>query len=236
MSFSWDQGEKMDKNMNAIQEMRIARTIKALEANHIHAEYLGDKTAVTPRLQELMAPLSTCSVGGSQTLFECGVIDFLRSGDFTFYDRYAQGLGKEEIRKIYLAAFDVDYYLASANAVTEHGELYCVDNNSNRVAAMLYGPRKVILIVSTDKIVPDLAAAVCRVKTAAAPANAIRLERGTFCTKNGHCMNPTCDPRNLMALGAGACQNTVCSNAVVFGNQREDGRMIVLFVGQSIGY
>jgi hypothetical protein len=226
----------MDANTSQVLDLRIESTIKALEKNHMRGEYLPKKEDVVPRLKELIAPGASCAVGGSQSLSECGVLELLRNGAYTFYDRYAPGLDQTGVRKVFLQSFDADVYLASANAVTEHGELYCVDNTGNRVAAMLYGPKQVILIVSTDKIVPDLAAAVVRVKRLAGPANAIRLKRNTFCTSAGHCMRDVCDDHHLMALPAGACPETVCSDAVVFSNQRTDGRIRVLFVGQSIGY
>lgn len=226
----------MDANVKRIEELRVETAIRALEKNHMRAEYLPDGDSVIIRLKHMIPAGSSCAVGGSRSLFECGVIDFLRSGSYTFFDRYAPNLDQEGVRKIYLESFGADYYLASANAVTEHGELYCVDNTGNRIAAMLYGPRNVILVVSTDKIVQDLASAVVRVKRLVAPANAVRLGRDTFCSKAGRCMQPSCDPHHIMALAAGACEKTVCSDAVVLSNQRIDGRITVLFVGQSLGY
>lgn len=160
----------------------------------------------------------------------------LRSGDYRFFDRYEPGLSAKQVRKVFLDSFTADTYLTSANAVTEHGELYCVDGTSNRVAAMLYGPEKVVVIVGWEKIVPDLAAAVVRVKTVAAPANAVRLDCDTYCVKNGRCMSPVCDGRNIMALPAGACENSICCNSVVLSRQRQKGRITVLIVGEETGY
>lgn len=152
------------------------------------------------------------------------------------YDRYDKSLGKEGVDEVFLKSFTADAYLASANALTEHGEVYCVDGRSNRTAAMLYGPKQVILIVSWDKIVPDLVSAILRVKDIAAPANATRLKTGTYCTGKGKCMQAQCDDRHLMALPAGACEHTICSNYVVFSQQQVEGRMKVLIVGESLGY
>lgn len=226
----------MDANAKKLQEMRVALTVKALKANNMEAVYLPTKTEVIPMVRSLMAKGSSCAVGGSTSLFECDIFSLLRNGDYKFYDRYEKGLAKEQIREIYLASFDVDTYLSSANAITEHGELYNVDNTGNRVSALSYGPRQVIVIAGANKIVPDLASAVVRVKEYAAPGNAIRLDRETFCLHHGRCLNPVCDSRSLMAVPAGSCQETLCSTTLILSRQREKGRIKVLIVGEPLGY
>ncbi len=226
----------MDANRRKIRDLSIARTMSALEKNNIGADFLPSVSDIVPKLKTMLHPGETVAVGGSMTLFESGAIDLLRSGDYRFLDRYEPGLSAKQVRKVFLDSFTADTYLTSANAVTEHGELYCVDGTSNRVAAMLYGPEKVVVIVGWEKIVPDLAAAVVRVKTVAAPANAVRLDCDTYCVKNGRCMSPVCDGRNIMALPAGACENSICCNSVVLSRQRQKGRITVLIVGEETGY
>ncbi|MGE4454366.1 MAG: lactate utilization protein [Sphaerochaeta sp.] len=226
----------MDAHLQTNRTLQVERTIKALEKNNIEAHFLSSSKDVLPTLSQLMDKGQSVAVGGSITLKETGVLEFLRSGDYTFYDRYEAGLDKEGVTEVLHKSFFVDTYLASANAVTEHGELYCVDGTSNRVAALLYGPKQVILLVSWDKIVPDLVSAILRVKEIAAPTNARRLDTGAFCIEQGRCINPHCDERNLMALAAGACEHTICSNYVVFSHQQIPGRMKVLIIGESLGY
>jgi hypothetical protein len=226
----------MDANRTRIKEMSIARTMAALEKNNMDAAYLPLASDVAPTLKTLLMKNDKVAVGGSMTLFEAGVMELLRNGDYRFIDRYAPGLDAQQIRRIYLDSFDTDVYLTSANAITEHGELYCVDGNGNRVAAMIYGPKKVVVIAGWQKIVPDLAAAVVREKMVAGPANAVRLDCDTYCEKNGRCMSPVCDSRNLMALPAGACEHSICCDSVVFSRQRQKGRILVLIVGEELGY
>ncbi len=226
----------MNANRTRVKEMSIARAMAALEKNNMDAAYLPQAADVVPTLKTLLAKGDTVAVGGSMTLFETGAIELLRNGDYHFFDRYAPGLDAGQIRKVFLDSFGSDVYLTSANAITEHGELYCVDGTSNRVAAMLYGPQKVVVVAGWQKIVPDLAAAVVREKMIAGPANAIRLDCDTYCEKNGRCMSPVCDGRNLMALPAGACENSICCNSVVFSRQRQKGRIVVLIVGEELGY
>jgi hypothetical protein len=226
----------MDDHLRAIKHLQVERTIRSLEKNNIEARFVETAKDVVPTVASLLKNGDRVAVGGSMTLFETGVIDLLRNGNYTFYDRYDKSLGKEGVDEVFLKSFTADAYLASANALTEHGEVYCVDGRSNRTAAMLYGPKQVILIVSWDKIVPDLVSAILRVKDIAAPANATRLKTGTYCTEKGKCMQAQCDDRHLMALPAGACEHTICSNYVVFSQQQVEGRMKVLIVGESLGY
>lgn len=226
----------MDKNKRTIREKQVERTIKALEKNNMEALFIPSMDELLPTVRSLLKAGEKVAVGGSMSLSETGVLDLLRSGKYTFIDRHKEGLSPSEVEQVLLDSFSVNSYLASVNAVTEHGELYCVDGNSNRVAAMLYGPKQVILIVSWDKIVPDLRSAVLRVKHIAAPANAVRLNCDTHCTTNGKCINPTVSDDNLMALHAGACEHTICSNYVVFSRQKLPKRIKVLLVGDSFGY
>jgi hypothetical protein len=226
----------MDANVKTNRTLQVERTIKALKKNNIDARFLETTEDVVPAVTSLLTKGESVAVGGSVTLKETGLLDLLRNGDYTFYDRYKPGLDKKGISEVMHKSFFVDTYLASANAVTEHGELYCVDGTSNRVAALLYGPKQVILVVSWDKIVPDLVSAILRVKQLAAPSNARRLNTGAYCVESAKCINAHCDANNLMALTAGACEHTICSNYVVFSHQQIEGRMKVLIIGESLGY
>lgn len=226
----------MDANKRKNREQQVGRTIKALKANNIMAAYLPSMDEVIPMVTSLMKKGESVAVGGSITLRETGILDLLGNGDYDFHNRYEKGLTEEQIRQVFLDSFSVDTYFASANAITEHGEIYCVDGNANRVAAMLYGPKQVILVVSWDKIVPDLASAVVRVKETAAPANAVRFDTDTYCNKHGRCVSPTCHPNHLMALSPGLCEHSICSSYVVFSRQKAKDRIKVLIVGESLGY
>ena len=124
-----------------------------------------------------------------------------------------------------------DTYFCSANAVTTQGELYNVDGNANRIAAIAYGPKRVIMVVGINKIVPDLEAAIHRVKTVAAPRNVERLGCNTYCQKAGHCMGVD----GGMTDGCGAV-GRICSGYLVSGWQRHKERIQVILVGESCGY
>lgn len=241
----------MDPNMRLVQDRRVARTLAGLERNRMEGEYLESRDQVVPRIRELLSDGDTVAVGGSATLSECGVLDHLRSGRYRFLDRYAPGLSPEQVREIHVRAFSADAYLCSTNAVTEQGELYNVDGNSNRVAAILFGPRRVILVAGVNKIVRDVDEAILRVKQAAAPANCMRLGCPTYCREEGRCLSLAVG-RHGSTPGSGgsrsrlgspgslvdgcASEARICCNYVVCGFQRHPGRIRVLLVGESLGF
>ena len=131
----------MDGNKRFVTDARIGRTIEALAKNRIPAVYAPTKEEAVQLVKSLMNRGDTISCGGSVTLAESGVRELMQSGEYTFLDREA--MPPEEA---YLKTFSADVFLTSANAITEDGELYNVDGNGNRVAALIYGPKKVIVV------------------------------------------------------------------------------------------
>lgn len=210
---------------------KVQKTMAALAKNGITSSYVARRDEVVDELKTMIAPGDTVSHGGSETLKECGVRDFLTSGYCKYLDRGAPGLSREQIMEVYRASFSADVYLTSSNAVTENGELYNVDGNSNRIAAIAFGPTKVIMVVGVNKIVPDIDAAIRRVKTIAAPKNTQRLSCKTYCENTGVCMGLDGD----MCAGC-ASDARICCNYLVSAKQRQPGRIHVIFVGEELGY
>lgn len=213
----------MDNNAAFVIEKKVQRTIENLEKNNIEGFYVKSEEELIKKIIEIVKEGSTVSVGGSMTLFETGVIEHLRSGRYNFLDRYKEGLSQEDMKDIYRKSFFADAYFTSSNAITEEGEIYNVDGNGNRVAAMIYGPDKVIIIAGINKIVRDLDEAIIRNREMAAPANAKRLNKNTPCTKTGYCMDCSSPER-------------ICRNYVLIKNQGKKGRMFVIFVDKQLGY
>lgn len=226
----------MDANRNRVREMSIARAMGRLRKNNMEAAYLPSAQDVVPMVRSLLEEGCSIALGGSATLAETGVLKLVRSSSYRLIDRYESGISAEELHRRFVQAFDADVFLSSVNAITEHGELYCVDGTSNRTAALLFGPRKVIIVAGWQKIVPNLRDAVNRVKRIAAPANAMRLEKDTPCVKSGYCIAAYCDEKNLMSIPTGCCDYGICSNMIVMGHQSRPGRITVLIVGEEVGY
>ncbi|MFA9380403.1 MAG: lactate utilization protein [Acetanaerobacterium sp.] len=224
----------MDKHIQKITELHIEKTIKALEANNMMAIYVPTIADVVPKVTDLLNEGDTVSFGGSMSLYEAGVIDHLRSGRYHCLDRDAPGLSREQVNRIQREAFSADAYLCSAGAVTMNGEIYSVDGNSNRVAATLFGPASVIMVVGTNKLVHDLDGAVTRVKTVAAPANAARLDCDTYCAHKGEC---TSFSENVSGMTTGCTSpGRICCSYIVCAYQRHKERIKVILVGEALGY
>ena len=213
----------MDNNLKWVNEQKIIRTIKALEQNNINGYLVKDEDELIDKIKEIVEEGSTVACGGSMSLFETGVIDHLRSDRYKFLDRYKEDLTKDEINRIYREAFFADAYFSSTNAITEFGHLYNVDGNGNRVAALLYGPKKVVIVCGVNKIVSTLEDAIKRNEIISGPANAKRLNRNTPCTKIGQCMNCNSSER-------------ICSEYTVIKRQNRIGRMHIIFLNKDIGY
>ena len=202
---------------------KINNLIKTLQKNNINGYMVESKEELISQIEAIVEKDSVVSVGGSMTLFELGIIDYLRKGRYEFLDRYKDGLSPADIEDIYRKSFFADAYFTSTNAITEEGELYNVDGTGNRVAAMLYGPKKVIFIVGTNKIVQNMDEAIKRVREIAAPLNTKRLNRKTPCTKVGHCMDCSSPER-------------ICNEYTVIKRQRDKNRMHVIFINENTGY
>lgn len=213
----------MDKNIEWHIEKQVERTIKNINSRNMEGYYIKDRQQLFEKLKDLIADGSTVGVGDSMTLFQTGVIDFLRSGKFNFLDKYEDGLGSDDKREIYIKNFSADTFVCSTNAITENGELYNIDGNGSRVAPMIYGPKQVILVTGINKIVKNVDEAEIRVRQYAAPIDAKRLNKDTPCAKLGYCID---------------CKspNRICNDFVIIRGQFIKGRIKILIVGEILGY
>ncbi|QVK18157.1 lactate utilization protein [Mycoplasmatota bacterium] len=200
----------------------IEKTIKNLEKNNIHSIFIDNKEDVLNYLDRFIRDKDKVSVGGSITLFELGIIDYLRNRDIMFFDRYEEGLSSLALKEIFRNSFFSDVYLTSSNAITEDGYLYNVDGRGNRCAAMIYGPDKVLVIVGVNKIVRNVEEAIKRVEKFSAPLNARRINKKTPCVKTGVCSH--CDSKEK-----------ICRDYVLIKNSIPN-RIFVLIVNDNLGY
>ena len=202
---------------------QIRQVMEALEANNMTAHYLPRADQVVDFVQQLIPEGALVSNGGSVTLVQTGVMDHLAGGRYRYLDR--SKVSGEELARLYRQVFSADWYLASANAITQQGEIYELDANANRIAAISFGPAHVLLIAGVNKIVPDLHAAVRRVRETVAPRNAVRLGLKTPCALTGQCADCKSPDR-------------ICCSALILRRQREafKGRIHVLLVGEELGY
>ena len=202
----------------------VSKAIEALSKNGMEAEYLETGAALLERLKELISPGSTAASGSSETLTALGVRQMLQDRGVSYYDAGDEALSPEQRDRVIRMAFQADVYLTSVAAVTRAGELLVVDGTGNRAAALAYGPKRVIVIAGRQKIVEDMEAAVRRLRTVAAPKNALRRGKsGLPCARTGVCA----DCKHPLRM---------CCYFLKIGFVRSPGRIRVLLVGEEAGF
>lgn len=195
------------------------KVIKGLESRNMKGYYAENKAEALKLALELIPEKSSVSMGGALSAHEIGLVEALKSGNYNFIDRDAI----EDKRAAMLAAYDADYFLSSANAITEDGIMINIDGNSNRVSAIAQGPKHVLFIVGMNKVCPDVDSAMKRARNVAAPINAQRFGLSTPCAKTGSCMD---------------CKSpdTICCQFLMTRFSRHAGRIHVILVNDDLGF
>ncbi|MBQ9387666.1 MAG: lactate utilization protein [Lachnospiraceae bacterium] len=209
----------MDKFITQRNELLAQKVIKGLESRNMSGYYAADKEAALRLALELIPEESSVSMGGCMSSRDIGLTDALRSDKYNFIDRDKY----TDKRAAMLDAYDADFYIASANAMTEDGVIINIDGNANRVSAIAQGPKKVLFIVGMNKICSDADAAMKRARGVAAPINAQRFGLQTPCAKIGACAD---------------CKSpdTICCQFLITRYSKHAGRIHVILVNDNIGF
>lgn len=198
------------------------RMIKALNRRNMDAYYCPTSAEAIAKVQELIADGSTVAWGGSMTLRDMGLTAALHErGTLRLLDR-DKAKDRAEAVEIYLQAFRADYYLSSANAISEDGVIVNIDGNGNRVAAITFGPEHVIFVIGLNKVAQTVDAALARARSTAGPINTARFDISTPCKADGVCHN--CNS-----------PESIC-NHIHFLRNSPRRRHTVVLVGESWGY
>ena len=213
--------------MNGPKNIRNAKLaeqlIQHLERRHFEAYYCPDATSMKEKVRTLIPEGSSISWGGSMSIRDTGLTTELKeAGKYHIYDR-EEAKNEEEKLNIYRKAFECDFYLSSVNAISEDGVIVNIDGNGNRVAAITWGPKRVIFIVGMNKITRDVNTAWERARSTAAPINAARFDTNTPCQKDGVCHS---------------CHSpqSICNYIHFLRNSHPQKRHIVILVGEDLGY
>ncbi len=199
------------------------KLIKNLNRRHMAAYYCPTGEEAVRRVSDLIADGSSVTWGGSDTVRSLGIPAALKSrGTLTVLDRDTVST-PEEKEAMYRRAFSADVYLTSANALSEDGVIVNIDGNGNRVAAISWGPRKVIFVIGLNKVAQTVEAALARARSTASPINAQRFDIQTPCRIDGACHN--CNS-----------PESICSYIHLLRNSRNEGRHVVVLVGEELGY
>ena len=202
---------------------KVQTVISNLNYNNMAGYFVDDKKELIGLIQKLIPKGAAVGCGDSVTLEELGVFDFLRNGNYNFYDKYKSSLTSAGKRAIYLKNFSAHTLITGTNAITMDGKIFNIDGNGSRVAPMIYGPEQVILVVGVNKIVEDLKAAIHRTRQIAAPLDVIRLNRNAPCAKLGKCIDCNHPQR-------------ICNDFVVITGQFQKDRIKVVIVNQTLGF
>lgn len=211
-----------DVNVNTRNKLLAEKIIKGLEARNMTGYYAESKEEALAKALDIIPEGSSIGWGGSMSVTEIGLRDAVLNGNYQVFNRDACET-PEEKRQVELKIFGSDYFLCSSNAITEDGILVNIDGNSNRVAAIAYGPKNVVMIVGMNKVAKDVDSAVSRARNIAAPVNAQRFPIDTPCKKTGSCMN--CMSRD-----------TICCEFLITRYSRHAGRFHIILVDESLGY
>ena len=196
--------------------------IANLERRHFEAYYCNTSAEAVELVTSLVPEGSTVTWGGSASIRDTGITDALKRGPYTVYDR--DGITDvHEKEAVYRKAFGCDYYLSSVNAMSEDGVMVNIDGNGNRVAAITWGPRRVILVVGLNKVCQDVPSALARARSTAAPVNAARFDINTPCQADGICHN---------------CHSpeSICNYIHFLRNSHPAKRHIVILAGEDVGH
>ena len=203
-------------------ELLAQRMIKSLNRRNMDAFYCPTSAGAIAKVMELMPQGSTVSWGGSMTLRDMGLTRALHDdGRYILLDR-DRAVDRAEAVEIYLQAFRADYYLSSANAITEDGVIVNIDGNGNRVAAITFGPSHVIFVIGLNKVTQTVDAALARARSTAGPINTARFDISTPCKADGVCHN--CNSPEW-----------IC-NHIHFLRNSPRRRHTVVLVGEPLGY
>ena len=204
----------MTKPMEAYYEKRGKILVQNLQNRHFEAYYCENKEKALEKALELIPEGASVGWGGAMT-------DAIQKGNYTPLDRSAC-TSLEEQERVAREWFGCDCFLTGANAISLDGQMVNIDGTGNRVAAICYGPKEVIVIAGMNKVVDSLEDAITRARTVAAPANQQRFLRDTPCTVTGTCAD--CKKADC-----------ICNQIVITRHCRPVGRIKFVLVGETLG-
>ena len=181
----------MDRPIENYWQIRLTDLKGSLEANNFEVFLAGSASEAKQIVQEEIIPKTgakSVSWGGSMTFIDTGLYDAIKGNpEMEVLDVFNKNMSEEQKIELRRRSLLVDLFITGTNAVTETGELVNLDMTGNRVAAVTFGPKYVIVLVGRNKIVADLDEAMFRIKNYVAPVNAMRLDKKTPCVKTSYC-------------------------------------------------
>ncbi len=203
-------------------EKRGKLLVKNLINRHFEAYYCANKEEALAKALELIPEGASVGWGGVMSGAEIGLLNAICEGNYTALDR-DKAASSEDRFNIEMECLRADVFVTGANAMSLDGQMVSIDGNGNRVAAIIYGPKKVLVIVGMNKVCDTLDAAIQRARTIAAPMNMQRFMKETPCTTTGccgDCKSPDC----------------ICNQILITRNCRPAKRICYIVVGEELGF
>ncbi|MDO4527459.1 MAG: lactate utilization protein [bacterium] len=217
---------KVNEMLAWASQKKLDAVGKKLEARGFKVIACADRTAARSALMKLLAAPEhqTIGFGGSMSVGVLEVEPELAAAGKTLLNHGNPSLSFEEKMAVMRAQLTCDVFVASTNALTEDGILVNIDGNGNRVAAMIFGPKQVVLVVGRNKLVPDVHAGLERIAQLAGPVNAYRLNRKTPCATTGSCGHCS-----------GACPESICRMTTIVKQPSANTPTTILLVNDDLG-
>jgi len=205
----------MDKNM----ELEITKNFKS---RNVEVTFFETLEEVRDRIIELIPEYCSVGIGNSKTLKEMDISRLFRERGNILYDK-SLSESKEESELLKKKSLLSDWYITGTNAISKEGHIVNIDHSGNRVAAMIYGPDKVIVVVGKNKLCDTLDGAIQRARNISAPLNAKRAGYNPPCLNLNRCIDCKTDER-------------VCFNLVIIEGQFVKDRMQLFIVNDEFGF
>ena len=208
------------------ERLSVERTLSALERNGFDVMFYPTAEEALAGVMGLVPEGASVGLGGSVTLREMGLVDALEARGVEVANHWKagrEGASPDEVMAIRRAHINSDVFITSTNAVTETGELVNIDGTGQRVAAMIFGPKKVIVVAGVNKITGDLEEGLWRASNVAAPMNARRLHPKTPCAETGECSDCVAPGR-------------ICGITTIIHRRPRKTPFTVVLVGEKLGY
>ena len=217
--------EIVSKPREIIFQRKAESVIEKMKRRNINGMYCRTTKEAVAQICRMIPEKSVVALGGSVTIMQSGLLDELRRKNVDLLDRYRPGITSAEVEAVMARGMTADIQLMSCNAVTSDGKLVNEDGRGNRVAGLIFGPKKVIMMVGVNKIVSSVEDGITRIREIAAPLNCLRLGLDTPCVHTGFCDDANCFP-----------PERVCSQITIIESNRPKDRLTVVFVGEELGY
>ncbi len=198
------------------------KVVEALKKNNFSAEYAKTKEDARQRLLELIPAGASVGLGGSVTVRQLNIIVELNKRGNQLFDHTEPNMSLEVKTKMRRKQLTSDIFLSSTNAVTLDGKLVNEDGTGNRVAAMIYGPQKVVIVVGINKIVKNVDSALDRLEMYTTPMNNYRLRYPNPCAKTGFCID--CDS-----------ESRICNVITIMRKKPSQTDITVIIIGEVLG-